>query len=219
MKQKKEENKINVHLSKKMIIFYVMISLFIILAVITKLHIIKPIDDAVESFVIGIRNEKLTSIMIYITNISRAYFLISISIILLFLLKNKKHALLIIINLTCVFLTSQIFKRIIRRARPDGENLIGAFGYSFPSGHAMVSLAYFTFILYLINKKVKSKTRRIILTVINYLLILSIGFSRIYLGVHYTSDVIAGFILSVAYMMIFLTIVDRQEEKAWKLSE
>lgn len=214
MKQKKEENKINVHLSKKMIIFYVMISLFIILAVITKLHIIKPIDDAVESFVIGIRNEKLTSIMIYITNISRAYFLISISIILLFLLKNKKHALLIIINLTCVFLTSQIFKRIIRRARPDGENLIGAFGYSFPSGHAMVSLAYFTFILYLINKKVKSKTRRIILTVINYLLILSIGFSRIYLGVHYTSDVIAGFILSVAYMMIFLTIVDRQEEKA-----
>ena len=219
MKQKKEENKINVHLSKKMIIFYVMISLFIILAVITKLHIIKPIDDAVESFAIGIRNEKLTSIMIYITNISRAYFLISISIILLFLLKNKKHALLIIINLTCVFLTSQIFKRIIRRARPDGENLIGAFGYSFPSGHAMVSLAYFTFILYLINKKVKSKTRRIILTVINYLLILSIGFSRIYLGVHYTSDVIAGFILSVAYMMIFLTIVDRQEEKAWKLSE
>ncbi len=214
MKQKKEENKINVHLSKKMIIFYVMISLFIILAVITKLHIIKPIDDAVESFAIGIRNEKLTSIMIYITNISRAYFLISISIILLFLLKNKKHALLIIINLTCVFLTSQIFKRIIRRARPDGENLIGAFGYSFPSGHAMVSLAYFTFILYLINKKVKSKTRRIILTVINYLLILSIGFSRIYLGVHYTSDVIAGFILSVAYMMIFLTIVDRQEEKA-----
>lgn len=219
MEQKKEKKKINIHLSKKMIVFCVMITLFVILAIITKLHIIKPMDDAIESFVIGIRNEKLTSIMIYITNISRAYFLISISIIMLFLLKNKRHALLIIINLTCVFLTSQIFKRIIRRARPDGEHLISAFGYSFPSGHAMVSLAYFTFILYLINKKVKSKSKRIILTIINYLIVLSIGFSRIYLGVHYTSDVIAGFILSIAYMMIFLTIIERPEEKAWKLSE
>ena len=75
-------------------------------------------------------------------------------------------------------------------------------------------ICYFTFILYLINKKVKSKSKRIILTIINYLIILSIGFSRIYLGVHYTSDVIAGFILSVAYMMIFLTLIERPEEKA-----
>ena len=220
MKSKKEKNnELKIPKSKEMIRFYIAISLFIILAILTKTNIIKPLDDAIESFVIGIRNDKLTNIMIYITNISRAYFLISISIILLFILKNKKNALLIIINLTCVFLTSQIFKYIFRRTRPDGEHLISAFGYSFPSGHAMVSLAYFSFILYLINKKVKKKINRIILTILTYVLVLLIGFSRIYLGVHYTSDILAGFLLSIAYMMIFLSIINKNEVKAWKLSE
>jgi len=197
---------------KKMIVLGIMVVLFIILTVLIKTHIIKPFDNLVESFVIGIRNDNLTRVMTTITNISRAYFLISMSIILLFVIKNKKTPLLIIINLVCVFLSSQLLKIIFRRARPDGEFLVGASGYSYPSGHAMVSLAYFWFILYLIKKNVKSKLMRIILTIITIVLIFLIGFSRIYLGVHYTSDVLGGFILAIGYLMIFFTVIGNGEK-------
>ena len=206
-------SKFNVKNNKKMLICYIAIGLFIILTILVKLHVTKPFDTILESFVIGIRSDKLTGFMTTITSISRAYFLITVSIILLFVLKNKKHALLIITNLTCVFLSSQLLKLIFRRSRPDGEQLVSVMGYSYPSGHAMVSLAYFSFILYLINKKITNKLLKTILTIITIILIILIGFSRIYLGVHYITDIIAGFLLSIAYLMIFLTIIKPKEEK------
>lgn len=215
MKQKKEikKNKFNVKENKKMIILYIATCLFIPLTILTLTNIISPVDSLVESFAIGIRNDKLTNFMITITNLSRAYFLISASIILLFILKNKKTALLIIINLVVVFLSSQLFKFIFHRTRPDGEHIVSVLGYSYPSGHAMVSMAYFGFILYLINKKIPKKIDRIILTIITSIMIFLIGFSRIYLGVHYASDVFAGFLLASAYLVIFLTIISNNEVK------
>ena len=211
----KEKNNKKYILKKnpKILIFGISITLFIIFTILIKLKVTTPIDNAIESFVIGIRSNKLTNIMISITNLSRAYFLISISIILLFIIKNKRNAILIIINLITVFLTSQLLKFIFKRVRPDGEHLISAFGYSYPSGHAMVSMAYFSFILYLINQKIKNKLLKTILTIITSIIIFLIGFSRIYLGVHYTSDVIAGFIVSYAYLMIFYIITENNEVK------
>lgn len=217
MNQNKEIkiNKFHFKKNKKMILFYIATSLFIALTILTLTNVISPLDNTIESFTIGIRNDKLTNMMIIITNLSRAYFLISASIIILFVLKNKKHALLIIINLTIVFLSSQLFKFVFHRARPDGEHIVRALGYSYPSGHAMVSMAYFGFILYLINKKTTKKMHRIALTIITSLIIFLIGFSRIYLGVHYTSDVLAGYLLATAYLVIFLTSINK-EEKQWK---
>lgn len=215
MKQKKEvkKNNFSIKENKKMIILYIATCLFILLTILTLTNIISPVDSLIESFVIGIRNDKLTTFMITITNLSRAYFLISVSIILLFILKNKKTALLIIINLVVVFLSSQLFKFIFHRTRPDGEHIVSVLGYSYPSGHAMVSMAYFGFILYLINKKIPKKIDRIILTIITSIMIFLIGFSRIYLGVHYASDVFAGFLLASAYLVIFLTIISNNEVK------
>lgn len=213
MKAQKEINKFNYKNNKKMVIFYIAIALFIILTILVKLNVVKSFDNLLESFVIGIRSENLTKFMITITSISRAYFLITISIVLLFIMKNKKHALLIIINLTCVFLSSQLLKLIFRRGRPDGEHLVSVMGYSYPSGHAMVSLAYFSFILYLINKKITNKLLKTLLTITTSILIFLIGFSRVYLGVHYTTDILAGFLLSIAYLMIFLTIINPKEVK------
>ncbi len=206
-------NRLAIKNNKKMLIFYIALGLFIVLTILVKFHITKSFDNLMESFVIGIRSDGLTKFMTTITNISRAYFLITMSIVLLFILKNKKHALLIIINLTCVFLSSQLLKLIFHRGRPDGEFLVTVSGYSYPSGHAMVSLAYFAFILYLINQKITNKFTRAILTIITSILILLIGFSRVYLGVHYTTDIIAGFLLAIAYLMIFLTIVRPKEAK------
>lgn len=82
-------------------------------------------------------------------------------------------------------------------------------GYSFPSGHSMISAAFYGFLIYLIYKKVKNKKLKITLIIVLSILIVSIGISRIYLGVHYTSDVLAGFTVSVSYLIIYTSIVKK----------
>lgn len=198
---------------KKMIVLYICMFLFIILTILVLTGVINPLDSYMESLVIGIRNDKLTIAMTNITNIARAYSLIAITILLFFVIKNKKIPLMIAINLVGVFLTSQIFKFVFRRARPDVLTLVSASGYSYPSGHTMVSTAYFAFITYLLCKKVKRKIDKIGLIIFSSVMLLLIGFSRVYLGVHYLSDVIGGILLGIAFLMLYLTIINKEDDK------
>ena len=215
-----KSNKKNTKLviNKKMIIAAINLSLFIILTILVLTKLSDPIDLKVESFILGIRNDKLTNIMIIITDIGRAYSLIAITflITLIAILKNKKLPLYTIINLVSVFLTSQIFKAIIRRTRPTGVFLTRATGYSFPSGHAMVSFAYFTFIAYSLCEKINNNLLKMIIKVLTTILIISIGFSRIYLGVHYITDIIGGYLLGITYLMLFLNIREKNIKKEVK---
>ena len=82
-------------------------------------------------------------------------------------------------------------------------------GYSFPSGHSITSMVFYGYLIYLIYRYVDNKNIKVSLIIFLSLLILMIGFSRIYLGVHYTSDVLAGFLISVAYLILFVSIVNK----------
>ena len=128
--------------------------------------------------------------------------------IILFVKKKKLIVLLTWINLGCCALLNQILKRIIQRSRPTGYRLIEEDGYSFPSGHSMISAAFYGFFIYLIFKNVKNKYLKWGSISLLSLLICLIGISRIYLGVHYTSDVMAGFVISISYLVIFTSIVN-----------
>lgn len=87
--------------------------------------------------------------------------------------------------------------------------------YSFPSGHSMVSMAFYGYLVYLIYKYVKNKYIKWTSITLLSILIFLIGISRIYLGVHYTSDVVGGFLISIAYLIIYINIMDKHvlEEK------
>ena len=156
--------------------------------------------------ILNLRSEPLTVIMKVITNLSSAYVLIAITIGSLIFIKNKKVGLCIASNLIITTLLNQLFKYIIQRPRPDGYRLITESGYSFPSGHSMVSMAFYGLIIYLIWKMVKNKKIKYISCTILGLMIPMIGFSRIYLGVHYASDVIGGFAISIVYLLLFTNI-------------
>ena len=116
--------------------------------------------------------------------------------------------LIIIINLLVSILLNIIFKWIIQRDRPLEDFLIIESGYSFPSGHSMVSMAYYGLIIYFIYKKVEDKRVRNVLMILIGLLILAIGFSRIYLGVHFASDVIGGFLISIIYLVCAIKLLN-----------
>ena len=149
-----------------------------------------------------------------ITNFANMYWLIGTSIVLLMVLKNKKTGLYIFINLGLSALVNFTLKQIIQRLRPRGHRIIDESGYSLPSGHNMVSIAFYGFLIYLIYKNVKNKYLKISVITLLSLLIISIGASRIYLGVHYTSDVLAGFLVAIAYLIIYIHAISNV--KIWR---
>ena len=144
----------------------------------------------------------------FITNFGGVLWLILFTAILIITLKSKLMKLCVILNLAISAGLNQILKRLVQRPRPTQYRLIDESGYSFPSGHSMVSAAVYGFLIYLIFKKVKNRTLKWSLITILTTLIILIGISRIYLGVHYTSDVLAGFLISISYLVIFTSIVN-----------
>lgn len=150
-----------------------------------------------------------TPIAKFITNFGGAIFVISLTTILFFVIKDKKIGISIITNLGIVTILNQIIKFIMQRPRPTEFRIIEETGYSFPSGHSMVSLAFYGYLIYLIYKYVNNKHLKRTLIIILSVLICIIGVSRIYLGVHYTSDVLGGFLISFAYLIIYIELVNK----------
>ena len=151
----------------------------------------------------------VTPIAKFITNFGGAIFL-SIATVMLFLfIKNKKIGLSIISNIVIIAVLNQLLKRILQRPRPTEFRIVEETGYSFPSGHSMVSMAFYGYLIYLIYRYIKNKYVKWILITILSILICLIGISRIYLGVHYTSDVLGGFLLSISYLVIYISSIKK----------
>ena len=151
----------------------------------------------------------VTPIAKFITNFGGAIFL-SIATVMLFLfIKNKKIGLSIISNIVIITVLNQLLKRILQRPRPTEFRIVEETGYSFPSGHSMVSMAFYGYLIYLIYRYIKNKYVKWTLITILSILICLIGISRIYLGVHYTSDVLGGFLLSISYLVIYISSIKK----------
>ena len=151
----------------------------------------------------------VTPIAQFITNLGGAIFLVVLTILLFILIKNKKIGLSIFSNFVIITILNQLLKRILQRPRPTEYRIIEETGYSFPSGHSMVSMAFYGYFIYLIYKYVKNKYVKWISISLLSLLICAIGISRIYLGVHYTSDVLGGFLISISYLIIYISAANK----------
>ena len=149
-----------------------------------------------------------TPIAKFITNFGGAIFIILLTVILIAVIKNKKIGLSILTNLAIITILNQLLKRILQRPRPTEYRIIEESGYSFPSGHSMISMAFYGYLIYLIYKYVENKNVKWILISLLSILICLIGISRIYLGVHYTSDVLGGFLISISYLVIYISAVN-----------
>ena len=148
-----------------------------------------------------------TPIAKFITNFGGAIVLVGTTILLFISIKNRRIGLSIVANLGIVTGLNIVLKQIVQRPRPTEYRIVNETGYSFPSGHSMVSMAFYGFLIYLIYKYVKNQYLKIGLITFLSILIISIGISRIYLGVHYTSDVMAGFCISVSYLVLYISSV------------
>ena len=185
-----------------------LISLIIFFIFITTLVIynkISFIDSNVYNFLISFKNDSLTNFFRFVTKFSNVAFLVIFVLIVLLILRNK-DAVFVIFNLIFLRLLNYAIKIIIKRDRPNILRLIKIGEYSFPSGHAMISMGVYGYLIYLIYKKIKNPYIKYLGIIILSLLIILIGISRIYLGVHYFSDVVAGYTLSLIYLIIFIRV-------------
>lgn len=156
-----------------------------------------------------LRTPWLTDIMLVVTWMGdrNAYFIFGALLFGFFYFRYRSLILPLQITLVLVLAggLSHWLKDWIDRPRPDAEHLVEASTMSFPSGHAMSSIAFFGFLIYLVWRLVSTKWLRWLLSIVLLLLILAIGFSRIYLGVHYPSDVLAGYAAGGACLAVFIT--------------
>jgi undecaprenyl-diphosphatase len=172
-------------------------------------------DQTIINFVNAFESPFTTEVMKGFSTIGSAAMMITIVVIAWILcLKYKKYlwdTVTITLVLTGVWLMNFLLKFLFHRSRPLGLRLVDATGYSFPSGHAMISLAFYGIISYLLWNNVKSKQAKYLSVTLLSLMVLVIGLSRIYLGVHYPSDVAAGFAAGGA--MLIITILGLQTIK------
>ena len=188
-------------MKKRNIVVISLLLIFILITVLMLTGNISIFDDIIYNALFSIRNNFFDTFFKTITKLGNTITIIILVIILILTLK-KEDKYLIGINVITTVLTNQILKHIIRRERPPHLRLIKEGGFSYPSGHAMISIALYGMLIYIVNKNIKNKYLKITLTIILSLIILGIGLSRIYVGVHYPSDILSGYILSLVIIIL-----------------
>lgn len=141
-----------------------------------------------------IQTDFLTNLSLFFEILGNKFTIIFLSLILIFLLSQKRDFIKIKIYsfvLILGLISTKILKELIQRPRPD-SSLILKTGYSFPSGHAVLATIFFGMIIYLFYKEIKEIKLKITFISINIILILIISISRLYLNVHYFTDILAG---------------------------
>lgn len=179
--------------------------IFIIWTILVITNSLTLFDDKIYQFIISFQNDTLTNIMKVITSFANPLTIVSLCLIsLLSLIWKYKASIYLIIVTIISTVFNFLIKNIVLRTRPDHLRLIEETGYSFPSGHAMGSIAFYGFIIFLLSKSKINKNLKIFLSVIIGITIFLIGISRIYVGVHYPSDIIGGFLLG--YIILISSI-------------
>ncbi|RPD43839.1 MULTISPECIES: phosphatase PAP2 family protein [Chitinophagaceae] len=172
-------------------------------------------DESIFEALTPYHTETNNKIMTAITFLGKHEFLIpaNIALILWFLLVRKRKWYSIRVPAVALSSLGLMFllKNVFNRARPEVPLLEAARGLSFPSGHALMSVTFYGLLIYTVYHLWKNKTAKWAMITFLVILIILIGFSRIYLKVHYTSDVLAGFAMGLMWLFLSLWILENME--------
>ena len=187
----------------------ILVSICLIIFSIISLYVVKDWDIYLDSYIHNviynnIVSDGMTSFMKVISMLGSGYVIISTAIIVIFIIRDNRERF----NITLCLLFSSLFNNIIlkgifRRDRPI-YMMIKRTDYSYPSGHSMVSTVFYGYLIYLVYKHINNKIIRNVLICLLSIIIFLICFSRIYLGVHYFSDVIGGILIGIIFLIGFI---------------
>ncbi|MBQ8379807.1 MAG: phosphatase PAP2 family protein [Clostridia bacterium] len=196
-------------MSKKNVTLTILaILLFSMIAIAIKADYLSGFESWVYNKSIAYMSDPLTNILKAITNIGGPLGILSICLVI-YLVPKLRNKVAIPVSLCVVssFVLNVILKLSFERERPNILRLVSESSYSFPSGHAMVNMALYTILIIYTFKFLDSKKLKIPLIIGMTFLIIAIGFTRIYLGVHYAGDILGGWFLGFAVSMIIYMIM------------
>ena len=162
---------------------------------------------AYELFVERLRSDALTPVVQGVTSLASVVVLAVMAAVIAALAPGKAPGWCVSVNLACVVALNALLKAIVQRPRPEGFRLVAESGYSFPSGHSMVAMAFFGLLIWMIWRYHRRDAMRVVWCSFFGLVIVAVGLSRVYLGVHYASDVLAGFCVSLAWLALYTKVV------------
>ena len=171
----------------------------------------KPIDMLIFEKIKPAVNTVNNKIMLFITFLGKHQFLIPANLILIFyflLVKRQNWFSIRVITIAISSLVLMLLlKQLFQRKRPLSPLLNAAKGLSFPSGHAIMAVTFYGLLIYILQHSITTDWLKWFVTILIIVLIVSIGFSRVYLRVHYASDVAAGFIIGLLWLLLSLAIL------------
>lgn len=197
------------------IVFIIALIAFIQVARMVFLNNKKEIDSRAFDFLSHHVSDSNTGIMQFFTYLGTHTFLIPANLVLicyfLFIKKHRWYSIKIPVVSLSSLLLMYLLKLVFNRPRPLIPLLKEAQGLSFPSGHALNSMAFYGLLIYLVWRNIKDSGLKWVLVLLLSLNILMIGVSRVYLRVHYATDVIAGFCVGLMWLLISITVLRQME--------
>ena len=197
-------------MKKRWIACTILVVLFMVILVSILMGRTLYVDTLIRNIIPNLRSDFFTKIFKVVTYLGDKYFIALLVVAIsgiLYLKKYKAYAFVNCLNLFNIFVLNKGIKYLVRRERPL-DMLVEKDGYSFPSGHSMLSIGVYGLLIYFICKSNMSKKMKTILITVLSIIIVAVGYSRMYLGVHYPSDIFGGYLITAAYLIIFITIVD-----------
>ena len=177
---------------------------------------VKPLDDSFAEWVMIIRQQNLTSFLKFITSIGDVSFILFLLVILFFLLillKKYLPAITLLVSYLGSSATVFILKDVIGKGRPAGDTaLMANDGFSsFPSAHAAAAFSFYALIFYLLIIYVRNDLAKLFWGVLAAAIIILLGFSRLYLGLHFLSDVLAGYLVGFIWFFAAVRFLSKRK--------
>ena len=194
---------------RKVILVSGLLIFFVVLTILVVLGVTKGFDDSVYSLVRSLESGFFDKYFLTVTKLGNESVVIILAFII-FLLVRRNDKLLVLLTCLLSVISNQLIKHIVMRDRPSVYRMIKQAGFSYPSGHSMIAVALYGILIYLVFKYIKNKYLKYGLSTLLVLLILSIGISRIYVGVHFASDVVGGFSLAIAEMVLIVSFLEKK---------
>jgi len=173
-------------------------------------HDISAIDRAVLTWMSRLRTPALTAIMIDVTALGSPTLIIVFSVVALFVvlaLRDRRGALYLVISSTGGWLWTTVTKDVVERRRPtELEHLVKVSGFSYPSGHSLSAAALYLSLALIAGSHLRKPAAKAALAVGAFFLMAMVAVSRVYLGVHYPSDVVSGGWLGAAWALIVAAV-------------
>jgi undecaprenyl-diphosphatase len=195
--------------------FFAALAAFVFVARMVFLKEKKELDTNIFNYFADHVSNVNTNVMQVFSFLGSHYFLIPANLILVlyFLLirKERWYSIKVPVISSSSLLLMLVLKQFFHRERPLVPLLQAARGMSFPSGHALMSSTFYGLLIYLVWRNIKNPTAKWLMTVIFLLIIIFIGLSRIYLRVHYPTDVMAGYCLGLIWLILSISILNKME--------